>query len=275
VINSSTVDQPVVNKSGFSPKLSVAWDIDKNWQVSSSAARALRFPTVSELYQYVQVGTQLVLPNPDLKPEDVISTELAAEFHNSYGKVRAALFQENVKDMLIAQNSIENGITSSFTQNVDRTRQRGIELSAEERDLLIKGVELSGSVTYVDGHILRNDTYKAPSTTPNATSVGKRTPYIPLWRATLVSTYRPNEQLAFTLAGRYSQRLYATVDGSDINTHTYQGFDGFVVIDARANYRITRQWGVSAGVNNLNNREYYLFHPFEQRTFFAELKFDY
>lgn len=267
--------QPGVNKSGFSPKLSIAWDATSNWLFASSIGRALRFPTVGELYQNIQTGSEYTKPNPNLKPEDVISTELAAEFHNKGGKVRLSVFQENVKDALISQTStLPPSLTPvSFTQNVDRTRQRGVEIVAEQRNVLIQGLEISGSATYVDGRITRNDSYVP--TIPGATSVSKRTPYIPLWRATLTSTYRPNEDWAFTLAGRYSTRLYSTVDNTDVNTHTYQGFDGFLVADARVNYRVTRQWGVAAGVNNINNRDYYLFHPFEQRTYFAELKFDY
>ena len=29
------------------------------------------------------------------------------------------------------------------------------------------------------------------------------------------------------------------------------------------------------GINNVNNDKYWIFHPFPQRTFFAQLKFNY
>jgi iron complex outermembrane receptor protein len=274
-LQSANPQQPGVEDSGVSPKLSLGWDATANWLLTGSVGRALRFPTVGELYQNVATGTTFTKPNPYLKPEDVLSGELAAEFHTSKGKVRVTLFQEQVKDALIAQTSSIPGVALpvSFTQNVDRTRQRGVELVAEQRDVLIQGLELSGNLTYVDGHILRNDGYVP--TLAGATSVGRRTPYIPLWRATLLSTYHLDERWAVSLAGRYSARQYATVDNTDTNPHTYQGFEGFFVADARVNWRVTKRWSLASGVNNLLDRRYFLFHPFEGRTAFAELKFDY
>jgi iron complex outermembrane receptor protein len=65
------------------------------------------------------------------------------------------------------------------------------------------------------------------------------------------------------------------VDNTDINTHTYQGFDGYTVFDARVRYRVDRHWSAALGVDNLTNRDYFLFHPFPQRTVFAELKYDF
>jgi iron complex outermembrane recepter protein len=67
--------------------------------------------------------------------------------------------------------------------------------------------------------------------------------------------------------------VWATVDNTDIYTHTYQGFDSYTVFDARMLYQLTRQWSAAFGVENLGNRKYFLFHPFPQRTFVAELKF--
>ena len=52
------------------------------------------------------------------------------------------------------------------------------------------------------------------------------------------------------------------------------GFSKFFVVDARIRYRIDRQWSAAVGIDNLNNRTYWAFHPYPQRTFVAELKFD-
>lgn len=273
----STITQPGQDLARFSPKASLAWDATADWQVTGSLGRAVRFPTVGELYQTIQVGTTFQSANPNLKPEDVVTGELAFERALEKGKVRVSLFEEHVKDAIIAQTATYPGISTptSFTQNVDKTRQRGIELVASKDDVLIRGLELIGSLTYVNATILENSGYVAPTTIPGATSVGKRTPYVPDWRATFIASYRPNDQWIYTLAGRYSGRMYSTVDNTDTNPHTYQGFESFFVADARIRYQIAKQWNASFGVDNLNNRKYFLFHPFPQRTAFAELKFDY
>ena len=269
------VNQPNVDKSGFSPKASLAWTINDLWTMTGSIGKALRFPTVGELYQNVQTGTTYTQPNPFLKPENVLSDEIAFERKTDDSNVRVSLFQEYVTNALISQTSMIAGYATpvSFTQNVDKTRQRGIELVAQHDDVLIQGLSLAGNVTYVNAKILANSGYIP--TIAGATSVGKHTPYVPDWRATLVATYQLNRQWAFTLAGRYSGKQYATVDNTDINADTYQGFQSFFVMDARATYRFDKHWSTALGVDNLSNSQYFLFHPFTQRTVVGELKYTY
>ncbi|GAC1371018.1 MAG: TonB-dependent receptor [Aquirhabdus sp.] len=273
--NTFAVNQPNVDKSGFSPKASLAWTINDLWTATGSVGKALRFPTVGELYQNVQTGTTYTQPNPYLKPENVLSNELAIERKTDGSKIRVSVFQERVKDALISQTSMIAGFATpvSYTQNVDKTRQRGIELVAQKDDVLVQGLSLLGNVTYVNAKILANSGYVP--TIAGATSQGKHTPYVPDWRATLVATYKPNNQWAFTLAGRYSGEQFATVDNTDINPDTYQGFQSFFVMDARANYNFAKHWSAALGVDNLNNSRYFLFHPFQQRTVFGELKYTY
>lgn len=275
--SATAIVQPGRDKTALSPKASLSWEATTDSQVTVSLGRAVRFPTVGELYQTIQVGATFQSANPNLKPEDVVSAELSFEKALDQGKLRISLFAEQVKDALIAQTANFPGIATptSFMQNVDKTRQRGIELVYQAQDVLIRGLELSGSLTYVDARILRNDGYVPAASTPGATSVGKHTPNVPDWRATLLASYRPDDRWTYTLAGRYSGRFFATVDNTDINGHTYQGFERFFVADARVRYQVAKQWSAALGVDNLNNRKYFLFHPFPQRTVFAELKFDY
>ena len=123
---------------------------------TGSVGRALRFPTVGELYQNVQTGSTFTQANPFLKPERVISSELAFEHLVIEGRQRISLFEEHVSDALISQTRptiVGYPLPVSFTQNVDKTRQRGIELVAEKNNVIFHGLELSGSITYVDAKI--------------------------------------------------------------------------------------------------------------------------
>ncbi|MBK4735803.1 TonB-dependent receptor [Noviherbaspirillum pedocola] len=269
------VNQPEQSRSAFSPKLSLSWQANTLWNLTGSFGRAVRFPTVGELYQNISTGTTFTQADPNLRPETVLSGELALTRETESGRLRASLFQERVSDALISQTSTLPGypLPVSFVQNVDRTRQRGIEVAGNWRDLPLRGLELGGSITYVNATILENGSY-VPSA-PGATSVGKRTPYVPKWRATALATWRPDERWAWTVAARYSSRQYATVDNTDINPATYQGFEGYAVIDTRVQYRVDAHWQLAAGIDNLNNRSYFLFHPFPERTLYAEAKYAY
>jgi iron complex outermembrane receptor protein len=269
------VNEPEQSRSAFSPKLSLSWQADTQWNLTGSFGRAVRFPTVGELCQNIRTGTTFTQANPNLRPETVLSGELALARETQDGTLRLSLFEEHVSDALISQTSTLPGyaLPVSVVQNVDRTRQRGIELAGNWRRLPLRGLELGGSLTYVDATILENSGY-VPST-PGASSVGKRTPYVPKWRATMLATWRPDERWAWTVAARYSSRQYATVDNTDINHATYQGFESFTVIDTRVQYRVDQHWTIAAGIDNLNNRQHFLFHPFPERSFHAEVKYGY
>ena len=54
------------------------------------------------------------------------------------------------------------------------------------------------------------------------------------------------QQWALTVAGRYSGKMYTTLDNADVNPNTYQGFGAWFVADARANYRVDRHWSAGA-----------------------------
>ena len=45
-------------------------------------------------------------------------------------------------------------------------------------------------------------------------------------------------------------------------------------VDLRVRYQFTRQLPAALGIDNLNNYRYWNFHPYPQRSYTAELKFD-
>ncbi len=88
-------------------------------------------------------------------------------------------------------------------------------------------------------------------------------------------TWAATQKLDLSLAARYSDRAYGTIDNSDRYADTYQGFQGYLVLDAHARWRIAPHLQAGLGVDNLNARSYFVFHPFAQRTVIADLKVSY
>jgi iron complex outermembrane receptor protein len=258
------VAQPTRDAARFSPKASLRWQAGGGWSLTGSFGKAWRFPTVSELYQTVTTGTVLAVPNPDLRPERALSEELALQHADAGGTLRLSLFNESVADALLSQTAPVNGGAqlASYVQNVDTVRTRGIEAAFDRRDL-VKGFDLSGSVTVVDAEIRADAAFPA--------AIGKRPPQIPRRKATLVATWRPIERLSLTAAGRYSSRAFGTIDNSDSVARTYQGFEKYLVVDLRAQLRIGAHVTAAIGVDNVGGERYYLFHPFPQRTVFAQM----
>lgn len=264
--------QPERRFSGFSPKAALEWQALDSWSVRLSLAQAWRMPTVGELYQAVTVGTQLSNPNPDLRPERARSAELALVHTAARGSVRLSLFNEVVDDALISQLGTIAGTaqTATFVQNVNRTRARGFEVAVERRDL-IPGVDISASVTHANAIASAYTLLPAPSPSP----VGKALPGVPRWKANASLTWRPTDAVALTGSARYAGRMYGTLNNADFNGNTYQGFDKFLVIDARATLRAGRHLDFAVGVDNLFNNRYFLFHPFPHRSVTAEVRMRY
>ncbi len=262
------VSQPRISASTLSPKATIAWQGSDKWGFTGSWGVAYRMPTVAELYQAITTGATLSVPNPNLKPERASSYELAAERRTDSGFLRVSLFWEDISKALLSQSApLVPGSNTlfSYVQNVDRTRARGIELVADQYDVFIPGLELMGSLTATEARIVRNSTFAA--------AVKKFLPGVPQLKGNLVATYRPVDQWSFTLGARYSDRMFGTIDNSDPYARTYQGFEGYLVADARVRYRWDENWSVSVGVDNLNDKKYFLFHPFPQRTFLMEISY--
>ena len=260
------VNQPARTSDKFSPKAALAYEIDPQVTARLSFGQAWRFPTVGELYQIVTTPVPSV-PNPNLRPERARSEELALEQHDAHGTIRLSLFNEVVEDALISQTGplpVTPVQLGTFVQNVDRTRARGIELAANRTDVLPR-LDVSGSVTYADATTRRDTAFPA--------AIGKLLPQVPHWKATLVGTWRPTDRLSLTAAARYSSRNYGTLDNSDVVGNTYQGFYKYFVADLRARYAITDHWALGVGIDNVTNDKYFLFHPFPQRAFSADLTF--
>lgn len=261
------VSQPRIAAGTLSPKATLAWQLSDPWKITGSWGIAHRMPTVTELYQAVTTGAVLTVPDPDLKPERASSYELTVERRSAGGFLRLSLFEEDISNALLSQSAplLPGSPTLfSYVQNVDRTRARGIELVADQYDVLLPGLELMGSLTAVEARITGDAAF--------APAVNKFLPQVPKLRANAVATYRWQDW-AFTLGARYSDRSFGTIDNSDFVSRTYQGFGGYLVADARIRYKIDDRWNVSFGVDNFNNDKYFLFHPFPQRTFVMEVHF--
>jgi iron complex outermembrane receptor protein len=249
----------------FSPKAALAYRLAGQWVLKASLGRALRMPTVGELYQGSIVGDAIVNTNPALKPEKSWTSELSAEHASANGTLRATLFFERTRDALYSQ-ALAAAPTVSTVQNVDAIHTKGLELAWQRDNAIVRDLDLSASLTFTDSAIAANAGFAA--------SVGKRQPRVAKWRASAVASYQQGERMNYSLAARYSGRQFGQLDNSDTNGFAYQGFSKFFVVDARVRARLDKRWSAALGIDNLNNYTYWAFHPYPKRTVVAELKYD-
>ena len=251
-----------------SPKASLSFQATQDWLLRASLGRAWRMPTVSELFQTETRGGVTFISDPSLKPEKVLAKDLTAEKALANGLLRLSLFEEHVSDALYSQTDVTVAPNVTRIQNIGRIRVRGAEAVVEATNVLVPGLDFSGSLTYADSKILSNP--GMPS------SEGKWVPRIPNWRASAFVIYRFDEHWTGSLGARYSGLQYGSLDNSDTNHGDTGSVGRYAVLDARLGYRFHKLMRASVGVDNLNNAKYFIGpHPFTQRTLHAELRIDY
>jgi len=261
--------QPTVSSTDISPKASIAWQVNPEWSTKLNFGRAVRYPTVTELYQVVTNAPINAQPNPNLLPESALSFEWSFERQTRNSRARLTLFEEDTSNALIQQTSLINGVPTNNTQNVGLVRNRGVEVVGELTDVLTPGLDLSGSVTYVDSKILSNPNFRSNT---GSFSEGMWAPYVPQWRGNALAVYRANDKFNVSAGLRWQGWMYSTMDNSDYIHGVYQSFDPFAVVDLKARYKFMDHAAIEVGVDNVGDYNYFLFHPFPGRTFIASLK---
>lgn len=263
----TTLGFPTRSEVAYSPKAALKYAPDADWSIKASVGRAVRFPTVSELYQGSIATDAIVNNDPFLQPETSLTSELSWLKNVALGRVRATLFHESTRDALYSQTDVRTVPSVTSIQNVGRIRTDGLELATELTGVGLEDLDVNASATFTQSIITANPAFPA--------SEGQWQPRVPRWRANVVATYHPGERWSFTGAVRYSGRQFNTLDNGDTRADTYTGTSAFLVADARVHYRHDAHWSGALGIDNLGDRTYWNFHPYNQRTWTAELRYDY
>ena len=270
--NAANVGYAARSENFVSPKAALSYQWTRDTVLKGSLGRAVRMPTVSELYGATSTTNSQYINDPNLNPEKSWTTELSAEKDLGNGVLRFTLFTEDTRDSLYSQTAFDAVANKNVSrvQNIGRIQTQGLEVAYNGFDVLKKGLDLSGSVTYADSVIKENAGFVVMA----GDTLGKQQPNIPQWRATALVSYRVDEHWSASLGARYSGPQYRTLNNADVNGATYQGVSEYFTTDVRVRYVVDKQWTASFGVDNLNNYQYWNFHPYPQRSYMAELKFD-
>jgi iron complex outermembrane receptor protein len=256
----------------ISPKLALSYEWMSDTVLKASVGRAVRMPTVSELYGATSTTNSQYINDPNLKPEKSVTLELSAEKDFGNGALRFTFFRENTQDSLYSQTTFDSVANKNVSrvQNIGRILTNGLEVAYNGTDVVKKGLDLSGSITYADSVIKENTGFVAVA----GDTIGKQQPNIPKWRATALASYRLDQHWSASLGARYSGVQFRTLNNGDVNGYTYQGVSEYFTTDVRVRYVVNKQWTASVGIDNLNNYQYWNFHPYPNRSYVAELKFD-
>jgi iron complex outermembrane recepter protein len=247
-----------------SPKWSGAWQATPSTALKAAVGRAVRTPTVSELYQGSLAGNNLVNNDPNLHAERSWTGELSAVQTAAQWQLRATVFAERTQDALYSQTNVTVNPNVTNIQNIEQVRSKGAELALNSTDWLLTGLDFNVSLTHTTSIITQNSRFPA--------SVGQWQPRVPRWRANLLLSYHFAPEHTLTAGLRHSGKQFGNLDNSDVNSNTYTGFSPFTVLDLRYRKQFNRTMSLALGVDNLGNSKYWAFHPYTQRSFLLELQ---
>ncbi len=261
---------PVTNRyaargdTAFDPKFSVEWQ-GGDTSVQLSLAEATRFPTVGELFQGSLNGDGSFNQNsfdPKLKPERSRDANLLVAHDFGRLKLTGSAFWQRVEDTIFAFTGFnQNGITTSNYKNIDVTRQYGLELIAEARDVGVPGLDIDANAAWIDSKTVRNDSAPAAE--------GVQFPRIPRWRLNANIRYEISPRLLASLGMRYASRPNTDLFGTQ-RGDTFGYTSELFALDAKVNWKMTDNFRLSAGVDNLTNNKAWVYHPYPQRSFLVE-----
>jgi len=265
-----TNGQPVTNRyavrsdTAFDPKFSVEWHGGQT-SVQLSLAEATRFPTVGELFQGSLDGDGVFNPNsfdPNLRPERSRDANLVVAHDFGAVKLTGSAFWQRVNDTIFAFVGFnQNGITTSTFKNIDLTRQVGLELIAEARDVGVRGLDIDANVAWIDSKTVRNASAPAAE--------GVQFPRIPRWRLNANIRYAVTPRVLASIGMRYATRPNTDLFGLQ-RGDTFGYTSELFALDAKVNWKMTDNFRLSAGVDNLTNSKAWVYHPYPQRSFLLE-----
>jgi iron complex outermembrane receptor protein len=104
--------------------------------------------------------------------------------------------------------------------------------------------------------------------------VGNDFPRMPTLRIGLFAVYNFNPKWLASLGVRYSSDSFGDLANTDTATNVFGAIDAYLFLDAKVSYRLPTGGRFSFGVDNLTNETAFVYHPWPQRTFFAEFVLD-
>lgn len=173
----------------------------------------------------------------------------------------SAYYTKSNDEIQIVWDSVGHAMAWHW-DNLDETERYGIEAFFEE--YLADNLSISQSINIIKAKITKGD------------NEGKKITYVPNFKGTFGVKYQPIDDLE--IFGNY------TYYGNAVD-NSYVKIPYHATVDVSAKYTFIKNFGVQLGVRNLFNEEYNnyqstsggvtTYDPANERTFFAELSYNY
>jgi outer membrane receptor protein involved in Fe transport len=229
------------SETAFSPRVWLTKRFDKGVEVSASAYRAFRAPTLNELYRNFRVGNVVTNANADLHAERLTGGEAGIGL-SPLGErlfVRGNVFWSDIDDSIANVTlSTTPALITRQRQNLGAIRARGIELSAVTK--FERRWEVSGEYLLTDSTVLRFPANRALE--------GLMVPQVPRHQFNFQVTYANAKWLVAT-QGRFVSRQFD-------DDQNLLPLERFFTLDASVTGVMSEKIRVFVAVQNLTGSRY-------------------
>ncbi|RXJ83780.1 TonB-dependent receptor domain-containing protein [Arcobacter cloacae] len=247
--------------SHVSPRVYATYTINDNWTVKGGVATGYKTPKTSDLQDGITgfggQGTSPFIGNPDLKPEESLSKEIAVYYeHPNKHNFNVTLFQNDFKDKIesadvtASAGSQWEDVSSSYgtlsqKQNVGKAEILGLEVAGKY--FILDNLSFKANWTYMDSEIESND--------PSTNGKPLRSSPKHMYNATLdyQATAKLNTYLQYSgEVDRFNLR-YADSSSGNYKDLYYKDYS---VWNLGTSYKVDKNLTFNGRVNNLFDKDF-------------------
>ena len=264
-------DLPDRDGSRISPKASLSFSPTDKLNFRYSFTKAYRFPVAEELFESSTNTNSVNISDPNLGPEKGFFHDLKLQYELTGGYASASVFYNTIDDEILrTQTRLVGGGTSNRTRSIDETETIGIELIYVQDYIFDLPIGLSLNGTWINKEIKKDSN--------NADLIGNEWPRLPKWRANATATYHTTANWDNVLSVQYRNDQFSNENNDDVNQGVFGTSSAYVLLNFKTMYSLDVGNGIttrfSVGIDNILNEKYYDFHPYPQRTYFANIAVD-
>jgi iron complex outermembrane receptor protein len=251
------------SEQALSPKISLGYKPQKDWDLRFSLARSTRFPLVEELFENLDTTDDVSASNPALDPEVGNHATIMIGHFRPKATTKINLFYDEIENTIFRDIDIANNVNTNTFVNIDKVRTFGAELILNRRDFMLPKHDFNFNMSYTNAEIRQHN--------GNPSTAGNDLPRVPHWRAKWQSVYHILDNLDGMVAARYQSKSFGQIENNDI-------LDGdgalseYFFMDLKTTYR-HKHLNASLGINNLTDEQAFVGpHPFPNRTYSVDFK---
>ncbi len=242
--------------SHVSPRAYLTYNVTNNWTLKGGVATGYKTPKTTDLQEGITgfggQGTSPMIGNPDLKPEESVSYELAAYYeHENKHNFNVTLFQNDFKDKIESGDVIGSigdewralGYDPTMKQNVGKATIKGLEVAGKY--FILDNLSIKANWTYMDSEIESDD--------PSTNGKPLRSSPEQMYNATLdwQATTKFNTYLQYSgEVNRFNSRYKVGNEYKDLYYKDYS------IWNLGSSYKVNKNLTFNGRVNNLFDKDF-------------------